>query len=354
MNDFQVYYRSGNRLLHQESLYRILSDGHYIFKYSPSFAFFSIPFSILPLFMAKLAYWILLTLLFFEGSRFITKKFAPNTNRSLSEESYQFIFSLILSLHFMREVDLGQINLLLSIIFIFSGILYVENKKILAAFLLAFTLFLKPFALILLPFLAIKKDFKFFATLICASILFLLAPCLFFDTKYILAQNMNWIQEMKIELSNKKDLLMGGNHTIFSIVGRYTPLFYFLKQEMFQKIFKIVILFCIGISVLWVQSKLSKISKSDLWTWFVILSWIPLISYTSDNAFGAFCFPLILLTLCFLPYNTTIYLALFFISLNPLEISHHPISQFIFDASFMGLSAFYLIVRHYLSFRATK
>lgn len=349
MNDFQVYYRTGNRLLNQENLYRIASDGHYIFKYSPTFAFFSIPFSILPLFLAKLCYWIFLTLFFFFGSNFITKKMVPLSNKNIKSDSIQFLFSLVLSLHFMREVDLGQINLLLSLIFILSGILYFENKKMLSAVIIAFSLFLKPFALILFPFFVIRKDIKTVLLILAFTLFFLVIPCLFLGVNYISIQNINWINEMKIELSNKKDILAGGNHTIFSILGRYSPLFLILKQELIQKYYKLVVLFSIGISILWIQKKLEKNSKTMQWLWLVLLSWIPLLSYTSDNAFGSYCFPLILITLLNYKKNYFIYIAFFFIFLNPLEISHHTIFQTIFNTSIMGISAFYLLGLFYFN-----
>jgi hypothetical protein len=249
----------------------------------------------------------------------------------------------------MREVDLGQINLLLSIIFILSGILYFENKKIIAAVIIAFSLFLKPFALILFPFFVIRKDVKFLFLILAFTLFFLLIPCVFLGVNYITIQNLNWINEMKIELSNKKDILAEGNHTIFSILGRYTPLFWILKQEFIQKYYKLIVLCSIGLSILWVLWEHKKNSKTLLWTWLVLLSWIPLLSYTSDNAFGAFCFPLILITLLNFKKNYLIYTALLFIFLNPLEISHHIIFQIIFNTSIMGISALYLLGLFYFN-----
>ena len=49
MSDFEVYYKSSDRLLHGENLYRIVADGHYVFKYSPTSAALFIPFLVFPL-----------------------------------------------------------------------------------------------------------------------------------------------------------------------------------------------------------------------------------------------------------------------------------------------------------------
>ena len=59
--DFEVYYRSALRLLGGDNLYRIESDGHFVFKYSPACAMMFIPFTIFPFSIAKVLYWIFLT-----------------------------------------------------------------------------------------------------------------------------------------------------------------------------------------------------------------------------------------------------------------------------------------------------
>jgi hypothetical protein len=61
MNDFRVYHTAGLRLLGGENLYRPLEDGFYCFKYSPVAAMFFVPLSLLPLAVAKCAYWLIVS-----------------------------------------------------------------------------------------------------------------------------------------------------------------------------------------------------------------------------------------------------------------------------------------------------
>jgi len=51
--DFLVYYRAAERLLDGQNLYRIMSDGHYIFKYSPVSAVYFVPISLLSVALTK-------------------------------------------------------------------------------------------------------------------------------------------------------------------------------------------------------------------------------------------------------------------------------------------------------------
>lgn len=341
MNDFQVYYRAGNRLLAQENLYRIISDGHYLFKYSPTFAFFSIPFSLLNIEVSKLFYWILMTGFVYFTLRstylFISKK------ETISNVNLQInISSLFLSIHFMREIDLGQVNLILASIYILGINLYLNKKFIAFSFLLAFSLFIKPFGLIWLPFLIINKNYRTIFILALFVLTFFVIPLTVVELKYLIIQNKMWIQEMQIELAQKKDLITEGNHTIFSIIARYTPFRYFSSFEFSSIILKALIsIFILILNVYFFSKK-----PNSTWNLFFFLSWIPLLSYTSDNAFGAYSLPLIVMATYLIIEKKILWIVvpLFFVLMNPLEISHQPIFYFIHNYSIMGLSSIALIL----------
>ena len=80
MRDFEVNYRAGERLRAGESLYRT-SDGHYMFKYFPSSALLYVPFSLLPLPVAKVL-WYGLTVVC--SSRALRRLEAPGLGPSAS------------------------------------------------------------------------------------------------------------------------------------------------------------------------------------------------------------------------------------------------------------------------------
>ena len=42
--DFEVYFRTAGRMLDGSELYRIESDGHFVYKYAPSAALYFLPF----------------------------------------------------------------------------------------------------------------------------------------------------------------------------------------------------------------------------------------------------------------------------------------------------------------------
>ena len=100
-----------------------------------------------------------------------------------------------------------------------------------------------------------------------------------------------WINELKIELSHKQGLLNYSNHTIFSVIARYSPLKYVEFNETTSRIYQMTLLIIIGISVIWFmkindsiknieQQKFNSILEISL-----LVSIIPLLAFTSENAF---------------------------------------------------------------------
>lgn len=114
MTDFEVSWQAGRRLLHGEALYRV-SDGHLQFKYSPLAAMASVPFSILPLEAAK-ACWFVIQVLCLAGIGRLGIALLPARRKSAV---FLLGFSfLILGKFLARELVLGQVNLLILLLFL--------------------------------------------------------------------------------------------------------------------------------------------------------------------------------------------------------------------------------------------
>lgn len=310
MHDFEVYYKSAARFVQGQELYRIKADGHFVFKYAPTSAFYFFPLSLLPYSVANVIYWLLLTLslsLILNSFYKITSGGDKVTSK-LEEEQYSFrqknvvmlLTFLTIITHFHRELHLGQVNLLLLALFVFTLQNIIQKNNKIAGFLLAISLFIKPFGLIFMPYLFLKKRFRaFFYTLIFLLVLCLL-PLLFYPSLTTFKElYLSWFQELAIELKAKQSLLQAGNHTIFSVLARYTPLQYLMGNAMAARVYQVILLVLAGLAFLYFTWLGRHLKQPLVAEGAILICLIPLFAVTSMNAF-LFSVP----TILFLLYHT--------------------------------------------------
>jgi len=113
MVDFTVNYTAGDRLIHGETLYRT-TDNHYQFKYSPFCALLYAPLSGLPIAAAK-AVWYLGVILAIAGIFFFTNRILSGTVDRIQTGAIVGA-GFILAKFFFREIQLGQINALITVL----------------------------------------------------------------------------------------------------------------------------------------------------------------------------------------------------------------------------------------------
>ncbi len=199
MIDFEVNYKAGKRLRVSESLYQV-EDGHFMFKYPPSSAFLYLPFSFLPLDSAKAIWYFvvifcLCSLVYISINILYLKK-----KRSI----YLIIFPpLILAKFFLRELQLGQINALVTMILLLMVYFMTSEKnrlpsqrELYAGLLWGLATALKPYALIFFPYFLVKKKWKCLLTGIGLLFLSLFVPSLFYGLRGNLAVLMEWVSTL--------------------------------------------------------------------------------------------------------------------------------------------------------------
>lgn len=160
MADFEVNYRAGHRLWLGETLYRTL-DQHWQFKYSPFSALVYLPLSFLPLPMAK-GIWYFVVLISIGVLVLFSMKLAlpgPKGNIRLAAIAF-----LILGKYFLRELQLGQINALITAILLGMTWLLVRDedapsasRERTAGLLWGLASALKPYAVIFFPYFLLKR-----------------------------------------------------------------------------------------------------------------------------------------------------------------------------------------------------
>ncbi len=290
--DFEVYFRTAGRMWEGAELYRIDTDGHFVYKYAPSAALFFMPFLLFGFSISKYIFWGLLTGAIILVLRLLQRKVAP---AAATNTTNAVLFFAILSQvpHIHLEWHLGQVNMLLLLVYVCLFATPVSEKPFWQGGLLGTSLYVKPLGLIFVPYWILKKDWKALAYLLLTLVLFGALPYLFYpywDT--FIRLYYSWVNELQIEMSNKQDLLASGNHTIFSVLARYSPLSAILAfNPERQKIYQLIVLAFIGLSFLWYTQLGKKLKDAIIGEYVVLIAWIPLLAFTSQNAF-IFCLPL--------------------------------------------------------------
>lgn len=87
-------------------------------------------------------------------------------------------------------------------------------------------------------------------------------------------------------MTAKQSLLAAGNHTIFSLIARFTPLYFTTVPLEHTYVFQAMILLFLTIWLIWLWQMGKIVKNSEVLEAAIIISLIPLLSFTSYNAFG--------------------------------------------------------------------
>ena len=150
LTDFEVYRTAGARLLRGEPLYRA-EDGHFVFKYLPAFAFGVVPFALVGPEPAKAAWFVVsfaLLVAFVAGSI----RALPDRRRALGP--LVALTLVVIARVAIRELSLGQTNVLLGALLAASFSATRRGARGLAGTLVGIATFVKPYAILLAPWLA--------------------------------------------------------------------------------------------------------------------------------------------------------------------------------------------------------
>jgi len=186
MIDFEVNYKAGTRLRVGETLYQV-KDGHFMFKYLPSSALLYLPLSFIPLDMAK-AFWYFAVIFCLVSIVYISKRMSTQKIRKVA---YLFwLPPIILAKFFLRELQLGQINAVITMVLLFMiwFMAYEKPEKnskneIWMGLLCGLAVALKPYALIFFPYFLLKKKGKALSSALGLLFLSFLATSLFYGFK---------------------------------------------------------------------------------------------------------------------------------------------------------------------------
>jgi Glycosyltransferase family 87 len=270
MADFEVNYKAGQRIRGGETLYRT-ADGHWQFKYLPSSAFLYVPLTLVSLSAAK-AVWFSVILLasimiFVISSQLIVSKekkfFSP-----------AFFAALILARYFLRELQLGQINALITFLLVAGIWILVRSPRSPAGAagggLAGLAAALKPYAVIFLPYFILRKRWAAAGAGLAVIGLAIFAPVVFYGWR----GNLVVLGEWRSSLAASTPALLASQDNV-SLVG-------FLMKRAPDKTLAFVgygiILAVLAWLVLYLLDKGKRVSRPAILEGFLLLALIPLIS----------------------------------------------------------------------------
>lgn len=248
MSDFGVCYKNGRRILDGETLYRV-SDGHLQFKYAPISALFYAPLALLPWEVAKIV-WYYLELILLFAVFWISYKLLPVRPRG---PTLVLLSALLVLLKFIgREMELGQVNILIIFLLTLMIAALKQKKDGAAAVLWGISLFFKPYALVFLPYFILKKRFKIVLAGAAVVLAGLLLPALNFGFQGNGMVLGEWISTLSRSTSNL--IAAGDTSSLYAFLWKVLP----GHPDLWIKILWLVVGLSVGLLFLGVMGEGKK------------------------------------------------------------------------------------------------
>lgn len=293
LNDFKVFYEAAKALLANEKVYGIpfgLETGFY--KYSPFTLLFFIPFTLVPYNIASIIDFILIALAAISTIVLLVQIIRKNNGLPSPPKTITYLLILLCVInHLVRELHLGNTNMILLLLLTLSIKFALESKYISSSALLAITILTKPYFLIcLLPYLLIKK-YKSIVYVFVWLLAFVIVSGAAIGFEKSFSLYSEWILAMK-----EHSTYLSSNHTFFALLSFYIGV-------KIPSSFGIIILGIIGIlsfAYLWLKNGKNQIEVSKnfeqvfLLYYFILIALIPSILITDTEHF-LFSLPLIVL-----------------------------------------------------------
>ena len=218
--DFDVDYRAGQRLLRGEDLAQP-DDGHFVYKYLPGAAILELPFALLPRPAARFVFY-LVTVGAMLAALWLSYRLLPD-HPAKSPGLIGLTF-LVLAKYLFREIDLGNINLIITVLLLAMISLLrrpddgqAPGRELIAGVLWGAATTLKPYGLAFLPYLLVTRRWRAVGAGLGFLGLALLAPSLFFGWSGNIEQHRNFIE---ILVSSTPHGILNGDNT--SLIGFFT------------------------------------------------------------------------------------------------------------------------------------
>lgn len=249
MTDFGVCYQGGKRILKGEMLYQ-LSDGHLQYKNSPASAVFFSVWALFPYEVAKVLWYFLeLTLLFF----CLTISYDILPVKQKRKGSVMILSFLVLLKFIGREIELGQVNILIVFLLIVMCKALLAGKDVKAGLLWGFSLFFKPYALVFFPYFILKKRIKAAASGLGFLSVGIILPVFFYGFRRSFFVFKEW--QRTLSLSTPSLIDHYDNSSLYAFFLKNLP----ADKSEWAWILSIIMALVIGFFLLWMMHSGKKL-----------------------------------------------------------------------------------------------
>lgn len=340
-NDLRVYTAATRHFFQGGNPYKIpygLGSGY--FKYAPTNIYFFTTISFLHFIWAQLLHTLVLVLSLIISVSLLHRHFIfRNEKRRMG---LLYLFFVFIAVHLVREVHLGNVNLILMFLFVAGLIAYKEGKENLLVLTWSFMLLLKPIVIIVVVPMVFLMMWKAVSKMAFLGLLFFLIPFIHMGSKgFTLWQG--WITA----LSGHEDTYASTNCL------RYLSAYYFNTDSAWTPS-----LIGLGmILMLMVLDRMkSSVDKAYFWSWSAVLLAFTPNFFVTDTEHFLLSLPMIILLVSeilrsenrwrWLPF--TVLMIGYSLQSNDLwgkALSAHMSELGVLGLSNLGLIAFFIFVR---------
>ena len=215
MADFTVYRTAAIRASSAEPLYRV-TDGHYQFKYLPTFAIALAPVGWFDLEASK-AIWFALSAGLLTA--FVRWSVRALPERRRTERALLWLTVLLMAKFYAHELTLGQTNIILGVLLVGALLAVQIDQPIVAGVLVGAAAFVKPYALLLLPWLAITHGMAAATASVLVVLVGLILPALRYGWLSNLALLDSWYRTVTV--STPANLLNADNISVAAMWAKW-------------------------------------------------------------------------------------------------------------------------------------
>jgi hypothetical protein len=351
MSDFKVYYMAAKTMLSGGQVYlQSFADGSGFYKYSPVILFFFLPYCVFNYTVASVIHFFILSFAFwytFLTIRKILTIYFPIG--AVRKEGLLLSLSfLCIILHLVRELYLGNINILLLLLCSLALRNYVSKKPLSGSILLGIVLLTKPFYLILIIPLVLRKYWKAlsWSGLVLAAGFML--TFIFPGPERSITLYSEWIKTMLIH-----DQSFPGMNSMDYILQQY-----FFRDLPAYSTYIIILIAGTGVSFFILLNQHQEQKHADkrkfgdrnfIFEWFFIIALIPDIVKTDSEHFLSTA-PLLVFIIYYIAMKRKYWLVpvlivlLFFYGGNSTDLLGRNLSMRLFSMGLLGLSNILIVI----------
>jgi hypothetical protein len=216
--DFNVYYRTGHRVLHALAIYP--PDDSDRFLYAPIFAIAFAPLAAMPRHLAQFVFFAINAFALVE---FILGAGVILFGRERRLPAALIVLPVLLAFVFIdNNIEHGQINLPTLALIVWTIVAAEESRNASAGAMLATAILIKPFAVLAALYLLVRGRFAVLGWTIIAGVALLAAPIVFFGPHRWIEQNAAYLTAMASMTNRYRTMIT--NQSAVSAVARLLSL----------------------------------------------------------------------------------------------------------------------------------